>query len=230
MPIITLPLFCIQVQSSNSSVEHLSSRVSAFIGAFRSSLDALKAEDVAAKSAVLASQLLESDKIQSDESGRLWSPLRSGTFEFHNTEACAAVVRSLTLADIVTLWDACIAPGAPLLRKITAGVYASPSKPEGKGAEETRGGAEAGSSAPVSSDAVISHGGGPTAVPSGVGVVSPSAAEVRLLRERCWRVPPPHELARRWADVTVCRQEVSYGQQGITSSAPPASGEPGEEK
>jgi secreted Zn-dependent insulinase-like peptidase len=168
----------LQIQSSNSSVEHLVARIAAFVESFRAHLAALPPDVVTAKAAVLASQLLETDKTPGAEAERLWTPLRSGTMDFHSAEACAAAVRSLGIADVLALWDACVAPGSPCLRKITSGVYSTAAMPSG-------------------GVGVICHGGGPQAVPAGAAANGASGGFLpAAVHAGCWLVPPPHELAR----------------------------------
>ena len=160
-----------QIQSANSSVSHLVERTDAFVAKFGDHLAALSDDTFSSKAVVLAARLLESDKTPGDQARRMWGPILSGTFDFHTSEAIAAVVVRLNKADILSFFSSCIASKGSFLRQIYAGVY----------------------SVNVSLGHTVSacHGGGPTAVPD----KEPDGLSPSRL-SGSWLVPPLQELAK----------------------------------
>jgi insulysin len=116
-----------RVQSSVAGVETLGSRLDAFLVDFRGALAAMSDAAVAETARIARDRALEPDKTQGEECGRLWAGIEAGAADWTRGAAAAAALETVTVADLLAVWDARVAPGAPRARRATCRVVAQPS-------------------------------------------------------------------------------------------------------
>ncbi|RHY91227.1 hypothetical protein DYB35_001638 [Aphanomyces astaci] len=93
------------VQSNKYSPLHLQSRLDAFCESFRVHLQTLSGDLFQQHQAAVVAQLMEAPKTYEEESARLWHEIAGETYEFDRREQVAAVVPTVTLADVVDVVD-----------------------------------------------------------------------------------------------------------------------------
>ncbi|RHY67232.1 hypothetical protein DYB38_000041 [Aphanomyces astaci] len=93
------------VQSNKYSPLHLQSRLDAFCDSFRVHLQTLSGDLFQQHQAAVVAQLMEAPKTYEEESARLWHEIAGETYEFDRREQVAAVVPTVTLADVVDVVD-----------------------------------------------------------------------------------------------------------------------------
>ena len=113
-----------RVQSSHASVDHVTSRIDAFLTAFRETLAALGEKDISEKARILRDRSLEPDKTQGAVCSRLWEGIESNAFVWDHMESSCAALEHITAHDLLSLWDARVMRGGPLVRRISCRVYA----------------------------------------------------------------------------------------------------------
>lgn len=113
-----------RVQTNNSSIEHVYSRIEAFIADFRGQLAAMKDDELLEKARIRRDRLLEPDKTQQSECSRMWDAVEAGALEWHALEANVAPLEHIRVADLLRVWDERIASGGPLVRRATSRVHA----------------------------------------------------------------------------------------------------------
>lgn len=156
----------VTVQSSNSSVEYVQSRIEAFILAFRGQLAAMSDDEISAKARILADRLTETDKTQSSEANRIWEPIAEGSYDFHAAEAVAAAVLNVKHADLLTVYDAAVMPGGASVRRSVSRVYSTAQAAPADAAAQLPGETPAASPAAAAAAAAVQNDGGPSKLPS----------------------------------------------------------------
>lgn len=114
--------FLVQGEKDPREVEQ---RVEAFLAAQRLRLADLSSEEFTTAVEALASQRLEKPKKLKQRARIFWSEIQSQQFDFQREVAEVELLRKLSKEDLLKYWDAHIAKGAPLRRKLVTQVYSS---------------------------------------------------------------------------------------------------------
>ena len=117
--------FRVLVQSSEKDAAELDARIECFLGTVGALLDAMGDDEFGNHKKALIDLKLEKDKKLRQESGRYWSEIPLGTYDFERSELDAEALKAITKADVRAFWDEHLAPGAPRRRRLSSQVFAS---------------------------------------------------------------------------------------------------------
>ena len=116
--------FRVLVQSSEKDAAELDARIECFLGTVGALLDAMGDDEFGNHKKALIDLKLEKDKKLRQESGRYWSEIPLGTYDFERSELDAEALKAITKADVRAFWDEHLA-GAPRRRRLSSQVFAS---------------------------------------------------------------------------------------------------------
>ena len=117
--------FRVLVQSSEKDAAELDARIECVLGTVGGLLDAMGDDEFGNHKKALIDLKLEKDKKLRQESGRYWSEIPLGTYDFERSELDAEALKAITKADVRAFWDEHLAPGAPRRRRLSSQVFAS---------------------------------------------------------------------------------------------------------
>lgn len=115
--------FACIVQSAAFSPAHCASRIDAFLTSFRESLASMDPAEFAQNRDALVAQKLERHKCQGEEVDVIWEAVEARHYDFATRETEAAMLKTLTMEDVLAFYDRYLLPGAPTRRQLQVRVY-----------------------------------------------------------------------------------------------------------
>jgi insulysin len=112
------------VQSDGFTPKHVDGRIEAFLQVFRNQVLAdMSVEDFQDNVNSLCEGLLEKPKNLSEESHRHWELITNQSYHFSRLQDIAALIRTLTLEDVMQFFDRYILASSPHRRKLSVHMY-----------------------------------------------------------------------------------------------------------
>ncbi|WIA17248.1 hypothetical protein OEZ85_014121 [Tetradesmus obliquus] len=114
--------FCVVVVSPAFSAAEVEGRIEAFLQDFAGTLQAMPQEEFGRHKAALASNKLQKDTALAQEADRAWEQVFNARYEFICKEQEAALLQSITLAELQQFYATHVAPSSAQRRKLTVRV------------------------------------------------------------------------------------------------------------
>ncbi|WIA37472.1 hypothetical protein OEZ86_014388 [Tetradesmus obliquus] len=111
--------FCVVVVSPAFSAAEVEGRIEAFLQDFAGTLQAMPQEEFDRHKAALASNKLQKDTALAQEADRAWEQVFNARYEFICKEQEAALLQSITLAELQQFYATHVAPSSAQRRKLT---------------------------------------------------------------------------------------------------------------
>ena len=111
------------VQSAVLPPPELQKRIEAFVGSFRQTLSRLSDAELKAKQEALAQQAIDVDTRLGQQAGRFWGEIALRRYDYGRPWRVAEKIRRLRKAELLALWDDCIAPGGRRRRPLVTHIF-----------------------------------------------------------------------------------------------------------
>eukprot|EP01006_Ploeotia_vitrea_P044505 TRINITY_DN66835_c8_g9_i1.p1 TRINITY_DN66835_c8_g9~~TRINITY_DN66835_c8_g9_i1.p1 ORF type:complete len:1085 (-),score=521.06 TRINITY_DN66835_c8_g9_i1:2330-5323(-) len=134
--------FRVIVQSSKFDSAYMDGRAEAFLEQFREMLVAMDDETFDANREAVIARKLEKHKRLSQETSKHWTEIRNHRYQFDRIDREVAVLRELTLQDMVGLFDRYLRINSPTRRKLSSQMIGTKKQPETEQSKESNGAEE----------------------------------------------------------------------------------------
>ena len=111
------------VQSAVLPPPELQKRIEAFVGSFRQTLSRFSDAELKAKQEALAQQAIDVDTRLGQQAGRFWGEIALQRHDYGRPWRVAEKIRRLRKAELLALWDDCIAPGGRRRRPLVTHIF-----------------------------------------------------------------------------------------------------------
>ena len=120
MPLMQVPGIAFVVQSPTASVETIEARIDAFIGTARARLEAVDAAAFDRQKKAILTRLLERDGSLRERTNRYWNEMDRPGSQLDDRERLAKALRTVTLEEVLTLFDSMFGQDARRLTMTTS--------------------------------------------------------------------------------------------------------------
>jgi len=124
----------LSVQSALASCDHIQARIAAFLDAFPAVLQGMGEAGVREKARVLAARVREPSKTPNEDFWGVWGQVSCGALEWGAMDAKAAVIESLSLQQLLGVWQEGVQEGGGRRRRLVVRVHAQAQQGEGAAA------------------------------------------------------------------------------------------------